>query len=58
MGWTNSVPIFHEDVTFILQPEIPEYTRPFIDDVPVRGPATRYELPDGGYEIIPENDGI
>ncbi|KAI0351161.1 hypothetical protein OH77DRAFT_1568731 [Trametes cingulata] len=32
MGWTNSVPIFHDDVTFILQPEIPEYTRPFIDD--------------------------
>ncbi|KAJ8462363.1 hypothetical protein ONZ51_g10947 [Trametes cubensis] len=58
MGWTNLVPIFHEDVTFILQPEIPEYTRPFIDDVPVRGPATRYELPDGGYETIPENDGI
>jgi hypothetical protein len=24
MGWTNSVPIFHDDVTFILQPEIPE----------------------------------
>ncbi|OSD01857.1 hypothetical protein PYCCODRAFT_1343344, partial [Trametes coccinea BRFM310] len=46
-------------VTHILQPEIPEYTRPFIDDVPVRGPATRYERPDGGgYETIPENDGI
>jgi hypothetical protein len=28
MGWSNSVPIFHDDVTFILQPEIPEFTIP------------------------------
>ncbi len=35
MGWTNSIPIFHDDVTFILQPEIPEFTIPYIDDVPV-----------------------
>ncbi|RXW11903.1 hypothetical protein EST38_g13952 [Candolleomyces aberdarensis] len=58
MGWTNSVPIFHEDVTAILQPEIPKFTEPFVDDVPVKGPATRYELPGGGYETIPENPGI
>ena len=57
MGWTNSVPIFHEDVTYILQPEIPEVTVPYIDDVPVRGPATRYEIGDT-YETIPENPGI
>jgi hypothetical protein len=35
MGWTNSVPIFHDDVTEILKPEMPEYTIPYIDDVPV-----------------------
>ena len=58
MGWTNSVPIFHEDVTAILKEEIPEYTTPYIDDVPVRGPKSRYELPDGTYETIPENKGI
>ena len=58
MGWTNSVPIFHEDVTAILQPEIPTVTEPFVDDVPVKGPLTRYELPGGGYETIPENPGI
>ena len=58
MGWTNSVPIFHDDVTYILQDEIPHITRPYIDDVPVKGPKTRYELPDGGYETIPENRGI
>jgi Integrase zinc binding domain/RNase H-like domain found in reverse transcriptase len=58
MGWTNSVPIFHDDVTAILQPEIPEVTVPYIDDVPVKGPKSRYMLPDGSYEMIPENPGI
>ncbi|SJL18826.1 uncharacterized protein ARMOST_22427 [Armillaria ostoyae] len=57
MGWTNSVPIFHDDVTFILQPEIPDFTIPYIDDVPVRGPETRYEII-GGYKTIPLNHGI
>ncbi|KZT22533.1 hypothetical protein NEOLEDRAFT_1022781, partial [Neolentinus lepideus HHB14362 ss-1] len=45
-------------VSSILQPEIPQYTIPYIDDVPVHGPATRYELPDGTHEKIPENPGI
>lgn len=58
MGWTNSVPIFHDDVTYILAEEIPEHTVPYIDDVPIRGPATRYELPSGGYETINGNSGI
>ena len=58
MGWTNSVPIFHDDVTFILQPEIPDVTVPYIDDVPVKGPKSRYMRLDGTYEMIPENPGI
>ena len=58
MGWTNSVPIFHDDVTYILQDEVPHVTRPYIDDVPIKGPKTRYELEGGGYEVIPENSGI
>ena len=58
MGWTNSVPIFHEDVTYILQPEIPHVTQPYIDDVPVRGPPTRYIQDNGKPETIPENPGI
>lgn len=58
MGWTNSVPIFHDDVTTILQPEIPRFTEPYIDDVPIKGPKTRYKLPDGTEERIPENPGI
>ena len=51
MGWTNSVPIFHDDVTYILQPEIPHVTQPYIDDVPVKGPATRYIKEDGDQKL-------
>ena len=58
MGWTNSVPIFHDDVTFILQPEILHVTIPYIDDVPVKGPPSRYLLTDGTYETILLNSGI
>ena len=58
MGWTNSVPIFHDDVTHILRPEIPHVTQPYIDDVPIRGPPTRYVLPSGEEERIPQNPGI
>ena len=58
MGWTNSVPIFHDDVTYIMRDEIPHITIPYIDDVPLKGPASRYETEDGGYETIPENPGI
>ena len=58
MGWTNSVPIFHDDVTFILQAETPHVTIPYIDDVPIRGPASRYILPLGEPEMIPKNPGI
>lgn len=45
--------IMQGDVTHIFQPEIPEYTQPFIDDVGVRGPPTRYEQEDGTYELVP-----
>jgi hypothetical protein len=58
MGWTNSVPIFHDDVTHILQEEIPHVTQPYIDDVPVKGPATMYIQDNGEPETIPENPGI
>ena len=58
MGWTNAVPIFHDDVAHILKEETPDFTDPYIDDVGVKGPKTRYELPDGSYETIPENPGI
>ena len=58
MGWTNSVPIFHDDVCYIFRDEIPEITVPYVDDVSVRGPADEYKLEDGSFECIPENPGI
>jgi hypothetical protein len=58
MGWMNSVPIFHNDVTFILQAEIPHVTIPYIDVVPIKGPMTMYKKVDDSYETIPENPGI
>ena len=58
MGWTNLVPILHDDVTYILQPEIPDVTVPFIDDVPIKGLVSKYRNGDGTYDTIPENIGI
>lgn len=58
MGYTNSMQIQHGDTTFLLQDEIPDVTIPFVDDIPVKGPVTRYELENGEYETIPENPGI
>jgi len=58
MDWTNSVPIFHNNVTHILQPEMLHLTVPYIDDVPVKGPKSYYRSVNGKYETIPENSGI
>ena len=58
MGWTNSVPIFHDDVTYILRDEAPEFTIPYIDDVPVKGPIDPHRTPDGDFERCSENPGI
>jgi hypothetical protein len=57
-GWTNSVPIFHDDVTFILRDEIPHITIPYIDDVPVRGPGSKYMRKNGRYETVLGNKRI
>jgi len=58
MGWTNSVPIFHNDVTYILRDEIPKYTLPYIDDVPIRGSKARYELLGGRVETLDQNPRV
>ena len=58
MGWTNSMPIFYDDVTHILQPEIPHVTQPYINNVPVKRPATMYIQENGEPETILENPGI
>lgn len=57
MGYTNSMQIQHGNLTFLLQDKIPEIAVPFVDDVPVKGPKTRYET-QNGFETIPENNGI
>ncbi|RPD52065.1 hypothetical protein L227DRAFT_484751, partial [Lentinus tigrinus ALCF2SS1-6] len=41
-----------------LQPEIPHVTIPYIDDVPIKGPASDYRNADGTYETIAENAGV
>ena len=58
MGWMNVVPIFHDNVTHILQPKVPKYTIPYINDVPICGPMSTYQDDDGAFETIPENSGI
>ena len=58
MGYTNSMQIFHGDTTFLLQEEIPHVTIPFVDDIPVKGPPTRFEKDDGTYKTIHGNPGI
>ena len=58
MGYTNSMQIQHGNITFILQDEIPHVTIPFVDDIPVKGPLTRYQDQHGAYETIAENTGI
>ena len=58
MGYTSSMQIFHGDTTFLLQKEIPHVTIPFVDNILVKGPPTRFEKEDGMYETVPENPGI
>jgi hypothetical protein len=58
MGYTNAAQVMQGDVSFILQDEIPNFTTPYIDDVPVKGPQMRYEQPDGSFKTIPDNPGV
>ena len=58
MGFTNSPAEFQACMVFILQDEIPEVAGVFIDDIPIRGPISRYFTPDGEEERIPENPDI
>ena len=50
MRWTNSVLIFHDDVTYILQLEMPDITLLFIHNLPIKGPKSRYMDKDGTYK--------
>lgn len=57
MGWTNSPAIFQANVAWILKDEA-EIAPNFHDDINVLGPRTRYEISDGAFETIPENERI
>jgi RNase H-like domain found in reverse transcriptase len=57
-GWTNASTIFHEDITFILEPEIPDIVWPFMDNCSIKGPVTRYETNNGRFETIPNNNQV
>ena len=40
MGYTNAVQIYQADMSFILQDEIPHYSYPFINDLPIKSVTT------------------
>jgi hypothetical protein len=57
-GHANVVQVYQGDTAFILQDEIPNYTSPFINDVPIKLVKTRYQRTDRSYETIAQNPGI
>ena len=58
MGYTNSPAEFQACMTFILKDEIPHIAGVFIDDIPIKGPQTRYLDDDEKEEVILQNPGI
>jgi hypothetical protein len=57
-GHANAVQVYQGDTAFILQDEIPDYTSPFIDDVPIKSVKMQYQRTDSSYETIAQNPGI
>ena len=53
MGYTNSMQEFQRSTSHLLGPLEPDEAGPFVDDIGVKGPDTRYE-----DEPIPENPNI
>ena len=47
MGFTNSPSEFQACMVFILQDEIPGVVNVFIDDIPIKGPTSRYVNSEG-----------
>ena len=58
MGYTNSPAEFQKCMVFILRDEIPTVANIFIDDLPIKGPATTYPDKTGNPETLQENSGI
>lgn len=57
-GYTNSPAEFQKCMVIILQDEIPKTANVFIDDLPIKGPATQYLDKNGQPEVLKENPGI
>jgi hypothetical protein len=57
-GWTGTMPIFHSDVIFILEPKILDPTQPFVDDTAIKGLPSHYETDNSGYETTATNPQI
>jgi hypothetical protein len=57
-GHANAIQVYQGNTAFILQHEIPEYTSPFVDDIPVKSVQTHYQCKDSTYKTIPDNPGI
>jgi hypothetical protein len=47
-GWTNLVAEFQRLMDHVLFDNVPEFTRPFLDDIGVKDPPTRYQAVPGG----------
>jgi hypothetical protein len=45
-------------MVFVLQDEIPNMANVFVDDVPIKGPASSYPDENGNLEVLKENTGI
>ena len=58
MGFTNSPAEFQACMAFILKDEMPHIADIFIDDLPIKGPATTYPDKNGKPETLKENPGI
>ena len=58
MGFTNSPAEFQACMAFILKDEMPHIADIFIDDLPIKGPATIYPDDQGNPEVLSENPGI
>jgi hypothetical protein len=57
-GYTNSPAEFQQCMVIILQEEIPHVANIFIDDLPIKGPASQYLDMEGKPETLAENSGI
>ena len=56
--FTNSPAEFQKCMAIILKDEMPDIANIFIDDLPIKGPATQYLDIEGKPEVLPENPGI